>query len=560
MGGSSSKITKEELAAAVERAEERLGKIGVSGRYHRSPKKIQDDYVLETAKVLGTGRSGSVFGAKSRQTGALFAVKALNLRGLDNEGRTELKAEVEIFLSMDHPHVARLSSVYETDKKLYLVMERMEGGEILERLQERQKFTESETAHAVRQMLLAVNYIHGRQVVHRDLKLENFMYESKESDHLKLIDFGFSHVLEPNTKMSECVGTLDYSAPEVLSGSYTSQCDLWSLGVITFALLCGHMPFSGSSDAMQESIKRGLLKKKADRWIPISDSAKDFMGGLLVVNPTKRLTAEQALEHPFIKSHQRSDRLLLDSNIVNALCDYKKETHFRRACMSMMAWSLTNAERAQVRDAFIEMDKNQTGIITLGEMKQVLSEFNIQDAQVGPIFEALNTSPNEEIHEIQYSEFLAAMVSTRIKMHDDMLTATFHRFDVDNSGYITKDNLKVVLGESFEGAEVDTLLREADRSGDGQISREEFILYIKNGATHSEHALVEDKFIDEEARPVSTDSTCEGEQESESTSEDGQESPMSACLGGQDSESMSEGGQESPMSEGFLTSALFDPN
>merc|ERR1712151_502639 len=99
---------------------------------------------------------------------------------------------------------------------------------------------------------------------------------------------------------------------------------------------------------------------------------------------------------------------------------------------------------------------------------------------IGQIFEALNTTSNEETQEIQYSEFLAAMVSTRIKMHDDMLTATFHRFDVDNSGYITEENLKAVLGESFEGAEVGTLLREADRSGDGQISHEEFTSYIKD--------------------------------------------------------------------------------
>merc|ERR1712063_193944 len=109
-----------------------------------------------------------------------------------------------------------------------------------------------------------------------------------------------------------------------------------------------------------------------------------------------------------------------------------------------MAWSLTNEERSRVRDAFIAMDESRQGTITLAELKKVLTEkFEITDDQVKPIFEALDTGQNDQIH---YSEFLAAMVSTRIAMHDDLLRATFQRFDVDNSGSITVENLRVVLG------------------------------------------------------------------------------------------------------------------
>merc|ERR1719444_653260 len=93
-------------------------------------------------------------------------------------------------------------------------------------------------------MLLAVNYIHSHGVVHRDIKLENFLYETKEGDHLKLIDFGFSKIWSPNTKMRASCGTLAYVAPEVLSQNYTSKCDLWSLGFIAFILLFGYMPFT----------------------------------------------------------------------------------------------------------------------------------------------------------------------------------------------------------------------------------------------------------------------------------------------------------------------------
>lgn len=128
---------------------------------------------------------------------------------------------------MDHPHVASLTDVYESEDQLYLVMECMLGGELFDRVVKRKRFTEKDAAKAVYQMLLAVNYIHSHDVVHRDIKLENFLYEAQDSDHLKLIDFGFSKIWQPNTTMAVSCGTLAYVAPEVLEKSYTSQCDLW---------------------------------------------------------------------------------------------------------------------------------------------------------------------------------------------------------------------------------------------------------------------------------------------------------------------------------------------
>merc|ERR1719281_1474241 len=132
--------------------------------------------------------------------------------------------------------------------------------------------------------------------------------------------------------------------------------------------------------------------------------------------------------------------------------------------MSMCAWSLTNDERTKVRDAFIEIDTERTGTIKLGELKKVLEDkFHISDEQTLAIFKALDTNHDEEIH---YTEFLAAMVSSRIQLHDDLLKATFRRFDTDNQGFITVKNLRDVLGESFEGEEVDKMVAEADTTHD----------------------------------------------------------------------------------------------
>eukprot|EP00415_Alexandrium_ostenfeldii_P000658 UN0658 len=145
--------------------------------------------------------------------------------------------------------------------------------------------------------------------------------------------------------------------------------------------------------------------------------------------------------------------------------------------MSLMAWSLNSQEMARVRDAFLAFDENRQGTITMGELKKALSGcFEVTDEQVKPIFEALDTGANEEIY---YSEFLAAMVSKRIEINEELLHATFHRFDADKSGYITVANLKEVLGESFDGVKVEELIKEADFTNDGQVSLDEFIKYLK---------------------------------------------------------------------------------
>mmetsp|Transcript_56615 Transcript_56615/g.143328 ORF Transcript_56615/g.143328 Transcript_56615/m.143328 type:complete len:548 (-) Transcript_56615:120-1763(-) len=481
----------------TERLEARVGKIPLSGRYHKYGKKFSNDYEVVN-KALGSGYNGVVRMAmpKNGSGNQRFAIKEFKLYPpLSKDKRGQLESEVEIFLCMDHPHITRLFDVYESDDTLTLVMECMEGGELFDRVTKIKRFSEKDAADAVWQMLLAVNYIHTHGIVHRDLKLENFLYDSEGSNHLKLIDFGFSKMWDPNIKMHVSCGTLAYVAPEVLSKSYTSQCDLWSLGVIVFILLSGYMPFSGSEEQQTKNISNGNYKMKPERWNNISESAKQFVTGLLQVDAKKRMTAELALKHEWIaqRNQSSSGENQMPAEVVDALRSFGQASKFRRCCMEMMAWSLSNADRAKVRQYFVAMDQNHQGTITLQELKQVLEDkFHISEEETKAVFNALDSNNDEEIH---YSDFLAAMVSTRIALHDDLLKSAFKKFDTDGSGFITPENLREVLGDTFEGEEVEQLMAEADKLKDGRISYAEFVHYLR-GDPMGKHAQAADKIID----------------------------------------------------------------
>jgi calcium-dependent protein kinase len=465
-----------DIARAVEA---RMGKIPSSGRYH-CQRALEDDYIMSQS-ILGDGYNGEVRMATSvSQPDLKFAVKSLQVTTLDKDKRENLEAEVENYLSMDHPHIARLCDVYETRHQLHMVMECLEGGEVFDRLTAKKRFSEEEAIDALRQMLLALNYIHSHGIVHRDIKLENFVYDKKDSSHLKLIDFGFSKMWNPAEQqpMNKSLGTLSYVAPEVLNKCYTSQCDLWSLGVIGFILLSGYLPFSGTDAAQKRNIRKGNFAMEVDKWDNISEGAKDFIFKLLEVNPSKRLTARTALEHPWITKSCSAVPQDIDIKVIEALREFGRVSKFRRCCMEMLAWSLSNEERAQVRGYFLRLDADHSGGITLSELEDVMiDKFHAADKlETLHVFEALDYNHDQEIH---YSDFLAAMVDSQINLNEQHLDAAFRRFDADRTGYISLENLRAVLGSQVDGEKVEVFMKDVNESKNGRISFSEFSSYLR---------------------------------------------------------------------------------
>jgi len=214
-----------------------------------------------------------------------------------------LRNEVEILLQIDHPNIIKLIDLFDTEDKLYLVMELVTGGELFDRIVEREQYSEADAKEVMRQLFDAIEYIHSKDIVHRDLKPENLLLEDQEHDtNIKLTDFGLSKIVDAEYMSTAC-GTPGYVAPEILNASgYGPAVDMWSSGVIMYILLCGYPPFYNENDAqLFESIMAANYHFHSPYWDNISKDAKDVIRALLVPDPAKRLTATKAKEMEWFK-------------------------------------------------------------------------------------------------------------------------------------------------------------------------------------------------------------------------------------------------------------------
>jgi len=276
-------------------------------------------------KELGTGAFSTVVLATSKAEGAQkVAVKCIRKTpDLKKEDVDSLHEEVAVLRSVEHPNIVKLHDFFEEKKMYYMVIELMEGGELFERIVKKTFYNEMDARGLVRILLDALAYLHGRGIVHRDLKPENLLLKSPFNDFdIKLADFGFAKKVEGKSLDTQC-GTPGYVAPEILKGKkYGTAVDMWSCGVIIYILLGGYPPFHDDNHAiLYRKIKAADYAFDPQYWDQVSDDAKDLIRKMLVVDPDKRLTASQALRHPWFLV---GDHELVSRNLVKTLDTMRK--------------------------------------------------------------------------------------------------------------------------------------------------------------------------------------------------------------------------------------------
>lgn len=231
--------------------------------------------------------------------------KVISLNDENHVEKKIVRTEIGILLRLKHPNIVQLKDIFETETHLYIILELVKGGELFERIVERGFYTEKDAAAAVKELCEAVAYLHENDIVHRDLKPENLLYASETDDSvLKLADFGLSKMLAPEVVMQTVCGTPGYCAPEVLLGKqYGREVDMWAVGVIAYILLCGFEPFydERGDQAMFRRILKCDFEFVSPWWNDVSLSAKNLVSKLIVLDPSKRLTAKQALQHPWVQ-------------------------------------------------------------------------------------------------------------------------------------------------------------------------------------------------------------------------------------------------------------------
>uniref|UniRef100_A0A7S4UVD7 Protein kinase domain-containing protein n=1 Tax=Alexandrium monilatum TaxID=311494 RepID=A0A7S4UVD7_9DINO len=435
----------------------------VSGRYSCS-RDLEQDYTL-LGQVLGTGMHGSVVLAEGKANGRKYAVKSLKKRASVSQCR-DVRNEAELYLQMDHPHIAQLHRVVETHEAVHLVMEHMEGGEVFDRLVSQRRYGESEAADTLYQMLLAVAYLHTRRLAHRDLKPENFLYHRKDTSLVKLIDFGFAKLWDPNTRMTDVCGSIQYMAPEVVCRSYTTQADMWSVGIIAYTLMTGSPAFSGPNSEMLRRVMAGKVNLSS-RFSKLSAAAQSFVEQLLVWNPECRLNAAQALEHPWIQAgHVRSSNSI-DVGVLENLRAFAEAPRVHRAALRMMAWSLSTEEQLALREQFLLLDPHKRGCIELKELQaSLMQHLQVDGVEANRVFWELGSGGTRGI---EYREFLAAALAGEANAREDCLRRTFSRFDRDGRGQVAPE-MREPMGDCCDVADPEERSVPSDISTSASLS------------------------------------------------------------------------------------------
>ncbi|KAK9826177.1 hypothetical protein WJX81_003662 [Elliptochloris bilobata] len=468
------------------------------------PRNLRDRYKL--GKVLGAGSFGIVREATELKTRRRYACKTIpkvpKRAGSTPRYLLKLQTEVDAMQQLGPSlDAVYLKDVFEDDENIHLVMELCEGGGILDRMKGGE-FTEARIAAIIRGVLRFIAQCHARGLIYRDVKPDNFLFLTTAPDSpVRATDFGLSIRHWPEDgKLKSRSGTPVYMAPEVVLQEYGPEADLWSVGMLTYQLLTGRFPFwENVQNLTLQQVWQAVLTKPIDLDSPrmrqqMSDGARSLLKGLLDRDVDQRLTAVQALEHPWVRPGGCAPDRPLEGTVVQRLQRHATYGHLKQLVLRMIAEDVLVETETQatnmlsaLRALFDQLDTDGSGGIDGDELAAGLAAqgYQVSRGEVDKLLDRVDI--NNDGH-VEFGELASALVDWRQLQEDRMwaswMDIAFAKLDANGDGYISLQELLSRLpsaaapadaadeGERLNAAR--RMLREADTNGDGRVSREEF--------------------------------------------------------------------------------------
>ena len=437
---------------------------------------------------IGEGCYGTVFLAMNLITKQNVAIKKINKIKENEIDDLEVKNEINILRNLDHPNIVKIIEFYSTENAYYIITDYCPSGELFNQINN--SYNEFQLAVLFYQIFSGLYYLHTNNIIHRDLKLENILLSEIEKDYksnlkyfwIKIIDFGTSKIFSKHRKEKSIVGSSYYIAPEVLNQCYNEKCDTWSVGVILYMLICGKPPFDGEDDfKIIDKIKIGKFDDQNKRLLNSSEEVQDLVHKLLNVNIKKRLSAHEALGHPWFKKFNGKS---LYSNIsdeeikvyLQRLRHFQINSKFQQMVLAFIVHNINdNDEIKDILKIFRLFNLSDDGKLTKNELYQGLIKYYDENEirkEIGDIYLMLDGADRGFL---EFEEFLRACLDQKKVLSDDNLLYAFNFFDKDYTGKISVEKIKANFIENSVKNEVfENILNEIEHNQDGEIDFLEF--------------------------------------------------------------------------------------
>ncbi|CAI7863289.1 unnamed protein product [Closterium sp. NIES-54] len=407
---------------------------------------VKLEQLYELGGFIGRGQSGVISACSHRHTGERLAVKSILKKTIHSEGTArDVQREVQVLgMLRGHANVVRMEGVFEDQAAVHIVMELCQGGSLTHHIAQQGEYSERAAAAIMRVVLEVVRACHALGIVHRDVKLGNFLL-SDQSDHatLKAIDFGSAAFCQPGEELEAMAGSPMYMAPEVLGERYSHGCDVWSAGIMLHTLLAGTPPFQGDSVlAIFEAIRTAPLDLSVHPWPLISPGAKALLSCMLHRDPSKRPSAQQLLGDPWICGQEVVERPL-ESIMLPRMKRLSAMSKLRHLALLVTTRHMPEEQERELRAVFSAVGADQGGALSLADLTAALRSVGaaLSEDDIRRIFAFVDMDGSGSI---EYAEFVAATTVLHRDRHAAAIQEAFQEMDADGSGAVSVEEFAAV--------------------------------------------------------------------------------------------------------------------